>query len=137
MEYLIGSLLTFVIMVVTVRITRRIAEYPPPPIRYSQSHIHNLIEPFIPTNSELMGYKKTQARKHLDNTFIRVVFLEGKAYFIKDNVFYVADVVDGDVDKTTAKQVDTMSMDTVQLNKIKFIVEKLTEGKIDDSGSAG
>lgn len=137
MEYFIGAVFTFIVMVITVAIVRRQDFSDRPGIRYSQSHIHNLIQPFIPRNSELIPYKPTQSRKHVENTLIRVVFVGNEAYFIKDGIFYVASVVDGDIDKQTAKQVDTMSMDAVQLNKIKFVVEKLAEGKQNDSGSSG
>ena len=66
-----------------------------------------------------------------------MVVVGKNAYWIKDNVFYEADVVDGDVDKKTARQVDTMAMDKVQLNKMMSIVEKLTEGTHNDYWDSG
>lgn len=84
-----------------------------------------------------MERKPTQSSKHVDEMFIRVVFLDQKAYWLKDGKFFVADVIDGNVDKDAASEVDTMSMDAIQLNKIKYIVEKLTEGKNNDSRNAG
>jgi hypothetical protein len=65
------------------------------------------------------------------------MFLDGRAYWIKDNQFYCADLVNGNVDQETAKPVDTMGMDKVQLDKMFFIVQKLTEGKADDRRSSG
>jgi len=136
MEYLIGSLLTFIIMVVAAVLSRRREEPPVPWVKYSQTHIHQLIGPYLPSNRAMLPQQKTQSSKHVESMYVRVVFLDNKAYFIKDNVFYEADVVDGDVDKASAKQVDTMAMDAIQLNKIKFIVAKLTEGKDNDSGDS-
>jgi hypothetical protein len=49
-------------------------------------------------------------------------------YWIVNNTFYVADIVDGNVEENTTRLVDTMTMDKVQLDKIMFIVEKLREG---------
>ena len=60
--------------------------------------------------------------------------MDEQAYWIKDNVFYTADM-DGDyVDKDTTRRVDTMAMNTVQLDKMMFIVDKLREGNLNDSG---
>lgn len=108
----------------------------PPLVRYSQSHVHNLIAPFMPTNKEMTIQPETQSSKYLDKITIRVVFLENKAYWIKDNKFYVADAKDHMVDHDSAIEVDTMSMDKIQLDKIKVVVEKLSEGKNNDSRNA-
>ena len=137
MEYFVGSVITLIAIVSIMIIAKSNTPPTVPSIRYSQSHIHNLIYPWIPTNDELVEPIVSQSTKHLDSAFVRVVMVDGKGYFIKDGTFFVAEVVDGDIDKSTAKQVDTMTMDTVQLNKIKFIVEKLTEGKDNDSWNAG
>jgi hypothetical protein len=67
----------------------------------------------------------------------RMIFTEDKAYWIKDNAFYEAKVVDGEIDKENAKVVDTMAMDKVELDKMIFIVEKLTEGIKNDFGNPG
>lgn len=91
----------------------------------------------MPTNNEMAEQKPSQSSKHTEKLFTRVVFLEGKAYWLKDGKFFVADVVDGNVNKEAATEVDTMAMDAIQLNKIKFIVERLTEGKNNDSRNAG
>lgn len=137
MEYLIGSLLTFVIMVTASYISRSRDQEQITTIRYSQSHVHELIQPFLPSNEEMRQQKPSQSSKHVEDMFIRVVFLDDKAYWIKDGKFYVADAGEDGVDKANATEVDTMTMDAIQLNKIKFIVEKLTEGKDNDSRNAG
>jgi hypothetical protein len=43
--------------------------------------------------------------------------------------------VDGKVQKETQKEVDTMSMDKVELKEMLFIVEKLREDSDDNWGS--
>ena len=62
---------------------------------------------------------------------------DDRAYWIKDNTFYEANLVDGEVDKNTTKVVDTMTMDKVELDKMAFIVQKLTEGTRNDFGNPG
>jgi hypothetical protein len=41
---------------------------------------------------------------------MKVMVVSNKAYWIKNNALYVADVVEGEVQKETTKEVDTMSM---------------------------
>jgi len=72
----------------------------------------------------------------LKNSYMKVMVVKNKAYWIKDNTFYVTDVVEGEVVKENAKQVDTMAMDKVELKEIMFIVEKLREDD-DDNWSSG
>ena len=80
---------------------------------------------------------ETQAFKHNDKQTIRVVIHDNTAYWMQNNQFLSANVVDGMVDQETAKPVDTMSMSEVELDKISFIVEKLTEGQKNDRGNSG
>lgn len=138
MEIFIGSMITLVVLVVINRFIRHTAKNDIPiNIRYSQSHVHQLLVPFLPDNEDMQPVLITQASKYYDKINIRVVFAQNKAYWIQDNTFYVADIVDGEVDQSTAAQVDIMSMDRVQLDKMMLIVEKLTEGTTNDYWSAG
>lgn len=127
MEYVIGSLVTlFTIFFVNKFIKKELESDRVASISYSQSHIHNLIDPFLPDNAELTLLRPTQATKHLEEIQTKIIFVDNKAYWIKDGEFFVADMVDGVIDRDSAKQVDTMSMNKVELDKIIFIVEKLT-----------
>jgi hypothetical protein len=80
---------------------------------------------------------KTQSNKHFDKTNIKVIILDNNAYWIKDNIFYKAPLVNEVVDKDLAEQVDTISMDKVQLEQMLFIMDKLREGINDDSRGSG
>lgn len=135
MEYLIGSGISFIAIITVLLVVRPQLSKKPVPIRYSQSHIYNLIDPFIPTNNEMKTTPITQATKYYEETFIRVAYVDSKAYWIQDNSFCVADIIDGQVDPTTTRQVDTMSMSKLELNKMLYIIEELTGGKSDNSNS--
>jgi hypothetical protein len=139
MEYLLGSLLTIVSIVVANKLLRKsLPKYRVNNINYSQSVMHEVLAPFIPTNSELRKETfKSQALEHKKKNTMRVLFVEDMAYWIKDNVFYSANVVDGMVDEESTKRVDTMGMDKVQLKEMSFIVEKLTEGIDDENRYSG
>jgi hypothetical protein len=80
---------------------------------------------------------KTQSKLHYDKTNIKVIILDNNAYWIKDNIFYKAPLVNELIDKESAEQVDTMGMDKVQLDKMLFIMDRLREGINDDSRGSG
>ena len=63
--------------------------------------------------------------------------MDNQAYWIKDNVFYTANMIGDNVDKDTTRTVDTMAMNRVQLDKMMFIIDRLREEALDDSGSSG
>jgi hypothetical protein len=62
---------------------------------------------------------------------------EHHAYWIANNALQVAKIIDGIVQEDSAKKVDMMGMDKVELEEMIFIVEKLTEGKSNDRWSSG
>ena len=109
------------------------------PVKYSQSNLFNMIAPFLPSNDQIrmMNPKPSQAINYNKKMYVKILFLDQKAYWIKDNSFFVADVVDGNVLEDSARKVDTMGMDKVELDKMSFIVDKLTEGLSNDSGNSG
>lgn len=104
--------------------------------RYNQSKIHHLVSPFL-KNINIRTPKNTQSKKHFDKTNLRVIVLDGQAFWIKDNVFYTAEVTEDKINQDTTTIVDTMGMDKVQLDKMLFIIDQLRDGKKHDSGSTG
>ena len=80
---------------------------------------------------------RTQSKVHYDKTNIKVIIFDSQAYWIKDNIFYRAPIVNEIIDKDSAEQVDTIHMDRVQLDKMLFIMDKLREGINDDSRGSG
>jgi hypothetical protein len=137
MEFLLGTAFAFLAILFTRRfiITKDvIRETSVRPIVYKQSHIKLLTQAanqyfFMPPPLA------TQSRKILEKNQIRIIFSENRAYWIKNNMFLQADLVDGEVDDSTTKVVDTMTMDKVELDKMIFIVQKLTEGITNDGGN--
>ena len=137
MEYFLGSAITFALVFFTTRIISlnsfsndRLA------VRYSQSHIHSIVSPVLPPQQVLKAPRKSQSAELEAKTNIKVIIVDGQAYWIKDNSFYVADLEGRNVDGSTARIVDTIHMDKVQLDKMLFIMDKLREGIEDDSRSS-
>lgn len=107
-------------------------------VKLSQSYIHSLISPYIPKIDDDLPFFAGQVNNDDDRDSIKVIIIDNSAYWIKDNTFYTAFVDDsGMVDKDTTRVVDTMTMDTVELDKMLFIMDRLREGLTNDSGSSG
>lgn len=135
MEYLFGAFLAFISMMITITVLKPRVRDSKTAVKYSQSHIFSLIDPFIPANSDLIKQKTTQATNYYDNMYIRIAYVGKKAYWIHDNSFFVADIVNGEVDDSTTRQVDTMSMSQLELNQMLYIIEELTGGSNDNRNS--
>lgn len=80
---------------------------------------------------------KTQSRKYHEKMNIKVIIVDENAYWVKDNIFYTAPMINEHIDNDMAKEVDTISMDKVQLEQMLFIMDKLREGIDNDSRSSG
>lgn len=141
MKYISGFIVAFILMYFFAKLQNKyniLQESKIKPIKYSQSHIHSLISPLIPKNSKSKKIKKTQSRIHEAKNNIKVIIMDNRAYWIKDNAFYMADIsIDGTVNKDSTRRVDTNNMNKVQLDKMLFIIDRLREGTLDDSGSTG
>lgn len=138
MKYLAGSFLTIIaIFVYSKFIFKNVSQIAKSDYRYSQSHIHHLINPLLPPLEKIKKGKITQSQKHYDKVNLKVVILNDDAYWIKDNVLYTGKITQDGIDKDTSFVVDTMAMDKVQLDQMLFIVDQLREGKIDDSRDSG
>lgn len=128
MEYLLGSLITFMsILFVGMRLPK--PQKSIDQIRYSQSHIYSLVKPLLDLHPVVRNKIVTQATKYEDKTNVRVIILEGRAYWIKDNIFYTATFDGNGIDKETTQVVDTMNMSKVELDKMIFIIDQLTDGE--------
>jgi hypothetical protein len=139
-DYLIGSFITILLAMFAkkVIIKNNALTIKRVKIGYSQSQVFNVIRPFIPIARAAIPEKNTQSREYEKKMTIRVIMTEGQAYWIKDNAFYTADLnEDYSVNQESTRIVDTMNMDKVQLDKIIFIVDKLTEDSHNDNSNSG
>jgi hypothetical protein len=137
-EFLLGSVATVLaILVLRSAMIKDLSKNSKISIRYSQSHIYEITKDFIPDEFFFKKQRDTQSKSHEKSMYTRVVFLDNEAYWIKNNALFVADMDEGVVAEETARRVDTIGMDKVQLEKVIHIVEALTEGRKDDSGYSG
>ena len=141
MKYYIGFFIAFVLIFLITKLQSKYNILEEPYIhnlKISQSKIHN-VSLFLnkDLNKKTKNSKKTQSRLHDSRINIKVIIMDNQAYWIKDNVFYTANMIGNDVDKDTTRTVDTMAMNRVQLDKMMFIIDRLREEALDDSGGTG
>lgn len=138
MEYFIGSLSTMILLYFVGRV-RSSTESKDQLVNilFSQSHMHEIVKPLLPPSVFEKKKQDTQSLKHERKTNVRVIIIEGHAYWVKDNIFYMADMDDDLIDRETTRVVDTMGMDKVELDKMLFIMDRLTEGEGDDRSGTG
>jgi hypothetical protein len=136
MEFFVGAIVTLIVYITTFRIAKKnIPESQKVTITYSQSHIYELMKPYLEFEPYVRPPKPSQSLSYINNAYIKVMIVKDKAYWIKNNKFYTAQVSQGQVKNETAKEVDTMSMNKVELDEMLFIVEKLREGNNDNRSS--
>lgn len=138
MEYFLGSVITLIAMIsFNLLLRKKTNETVSLGVLYSQSRLHELLKPLENLRNIVKILSapevETQSKKHNDAQHVKVIISETEAYWIANNKFYVADVLDSIILQETTREVDTMVMDDVQLNKIIEIVEML--GKTDDRGN--
>ena len=104
-------------------------------IVYSQSDIHQIVKDLLPKDLFEMPKPLSQARKHVRSNTVRVLVVEDQAYWVHDNMFYVADAVNGFVSPETVKPVDTNNMSKRDIDKMLFILDSLRNGNSDESSS--
>jgi len=105
-------------------------------IVYTQSDIHMIVKHFVPKDLFDEPKRPSQARKHLKNNSVRVLMIEDHAYWVHNNMFYVADTDDALVNPETVRPVDTNNMSNRDIDKMLFILDSLKDGNSDDSSGA-
>jgi len=101
----------------------------------TQSMLHNQYSMQKKYIEKVNRKSQSKIRKAREN--VRVIIVEDTAYWIQDNAFYTAPMINDLISKDSAIQVDTIHMDKVQLDKMLFIMDKLREGISDDSRGSG
>lgn len=137
MEYLLGSAMTLLsLYVIRVFFLKRGGAQIMPSLTFSQSRIFDMTNPYMNT-AIYVTPPNTQSSKYEESQRIPVVLTNEKAYWIMNSTFFEADQVNGQIQKESTKPVDIMGMNKVQLDKMMFIVEQLTEGNKDENRNSG
>lgn len=90
----------------------------------SQSYIYNKTKVFHSQPAAEVE-KQSQSRQFLSENTINVVIFDNRAYWIKDNAFFSADVIDGNIAKDNVQEIQTDSMSKDDMDKMLLILDKL------------
>ncbi len=71
---------------------------------------------------------KSQLDRIRRKNTIRVAILERKAYWVHDNIFYEAEVVNGQINNENAKPIDAHSLTQRDLNRLLMILDSMKDG---------
>jgi len=106
---------------------------PLPKIKYSQTRIHNILSEFLPYGLEVE--RISQSTKLKDKSTVRVLVIGPTAYWVRNNIFYKADVEEGEVDKESARAINFTDMDQKEVVKMLDILDHLKNGKRNEGRS--
>jgi hypothetical protein len=137
MIYILIVGLTFIVSWFIIKVIRKNARKSFSKTLYRQSDIHSLMKYFFSLNINNNEKPPSQLTKRRERDMIKVIVMGNLAYWVSENIFYVAEAIDGEVIPQTAKPVDTNSMSRRDLDKMLFILDSLKNGKKNDSSSAG
>lgn len=79
----------------------------------------------------------SQIKKRKKEKTTSVVILKDKAYWVKDNVFYIGEAKGGEAIPETGMPINTNTLSDSEISKLLFILDNLKGGKKNDSGSTG
>lgn len=141
MEFFIGALSMLIGVFVLNKLINKKQSVRQLHVKFRQSNTNEMLKNYVPVTELYPSFtprKKSQASNHFDSVSTRILFMDGLAWWIKNNTLFNTEVSqDGSFDEKSGKKVDTYTMDDVELKKTIFIVEKLTEGTRNDSGNSG
>ena len=94
-----------------------------------QSTLYKVIKTIAPQTIEARIKKDTQSQFHKNKSVVRVLQApNNKAYWVKDNIFYSADIINGEFDPTAGTPVDTINASKKELETLMVILDNLKNG---------
>ena len=128
MDYIVVALLTTCCLFAVSKLIKRNEKFFIGRPIYRQSDMHNLMKIFF-NRGVFVPNKQSQMEKRIDRDRMKVIIIDDKAYWVVDNVFYVADIINDRPDMSTATPVDTTNMSKTDLDKMLFILDNLGRGE--------
>jgi len=137
MEYILGSIITLLSLFVFSKMINKTTQVKGPTPIFSQSRAVYLVKEYVKEIIKAKEKPKTQSTEHVKKNSFKAFFWENNVYWIENGFLVTAKLVNKQIDESTKKRVDTHTLNKVELDKITFIVDKLTEGNKNDSGNPG
>ena len=137
MQELIAAGLTLPFVWVILKLMRKKARKRFSKTLYRQSDVHKLLKYFFSIRLSNNEEPISQLTKRKEKNMTKVIFADNQAYWVSENTFFVAESVNGEIQRQTARPVNTNGLSKVDLNKMLFILDSLKNGSKNDSGSSG
>ena len=137
MQELIAAGLTLPFVWVILKLMRKRARKRFSKILYRQSDIHKLLKYFFSIRLPHNEGPSSQLTKRKEKNMTKVIFVDNQAYWVSENTFFVAESINGEIQRQTARPVNTNGLSKIDLNKMLFILDSLKNGSKNDSGSSG
>lgn len=137
MQELIAAGLTLPFVWVILKLMRKKARKKFSKTLYRQSDVHKLLKYFFSIRLSNNEEPISQLTKRKEKNMTKVIFVDNQAYWVSENTFFVAESVNGEIQRQTARPVNTNGLSKVDLNKMLFILDSLKNGSKNDSGSSG
>lgn len=135
MEYFIGSALTIIAFMVLNRAIEKTRNVNTPIPIFNQSRKYYVLKSYLRYSKKRNTERQSTKKVPKDST--RGIVVGNTIYWIEDGFLVTANFVNGKPEESSKKRVDTHSMNDVELKRIVFIVDKLSEGRSDDTGNTG
>ena len=91
-------------------------------VMVTQSYKHELLKDFQHEPIEIEEIDEEELEDAL-----RVIIEKDKAYWVVDNSFYTADIVDGDIDQESIVEIDALKLSHNEMEKLLSILDALKE----------
>jgi len=137
MQELIAVGLTLPFVWVILKLMRKRARKRFSKTLYRQSDIHKLLKYFFSIRLPNNEGPSSQLTKRKEKNMTKVIFVDNQAYWVSENTFFVAESINGEIQRQTARPVNTNGLSKIDLNKMLFILDSLKNGSKNDSGSSG
>ena len=137
MQELIAVGLTLPFVWVILKLMRKRARKRFSKTLYRQSDIHKLLKYFFSIRLSNNEGPSSQLTKRKEKNMTKVIFVDNQAYWVSENTFFVAESINGEIQRQTARPVNTNGLSKIDLNKMLFILDSLKNGSKNDSGSSG
>jgi hypothetical protein len=79
----------------------------------------------IMSHPSMKKERDSQMERLQKNNTIRVAIVENKAYFVHENTFYTALLVDGEVDRSSASPINAFDIDKKEMKLLLSILDNM------------
>lgn len=126
MQSILTSVLTTILIVAILSIKRKVRLKK---IKFSQSSLHMIVRDMLPSNTELKQQKLTQSKLHISKNTVKVIKAsDNKVYWVDDNKFFYAEIIDGEFSTDSGQPIDTSNLSKEEVEELLFILDSLTNG---------